>query len=354
MFQIIAPKNMLGLPQWMLNSYRYQLEGIALADLITKKGKFWYCNCTYMKVLLRQSLKTGDQQIAIERLAEVFMLIREGRYQYYKLKFDDLVKKFDPKVDRHNKMMNLKNHLIPRFQGKRLHEIDIQAWAEEIAATNPESTALAIIRPATEMGFEINYKTINFIAGKKFDGSQILSEEMAFQILAKIKAGPRSKKYHGICHVAMYSTMPLSDLLHLTKSQVVFKGEDAGITYLRRKTRYKNKPSLFVPMTNKLKEAFRGVPVPISDNGLWFPGLTTEAVSHAVGRAYKASGWKHGRAMHNFRHFGACYLLKQGVALTTIQELMGHSDFNTTLIYARTDRETLIEGVRKFDAGRDC
>jgi len=320
-----------------------------MADLIIKKGEVWYANCTYMKVLLRKSLKTTDQQIAIERIAEIFMLIREGRYQFYLKKFDDMVRDFDPGINRKNKLMNVRNHLIPEFQGKRLSEIDIQGWAEKIAADHPKSTALSIMGPASEMGFEINYKGINFKEGKKFNGTQILSEEMAIQILDKIKTGSRSKKYHGICHVALYSTMPLSDLLHLTKSQVVFSGPDAGITYTRRKTRHLDKDPLFILMTNKLREAFKGLPTPIFREDRWFPPMNTSTVSSVVGRAFKACGWKHGGAMHNFRHFGACYLLKRGVALSTIRDIMGHSNFNTTLIYARTDRETLKEGMKKFD-----
>ncbi|MCK4784642.1 MAG: tyrosine-type recombinase/integrase [Desulfobacteraceae bacterium] len=323
-----------------------------MADLIIKKGRFWYANCTYMKMLLRQSLKTEDKQIAIERLSELFMLVREGRYQFYKIKFDDLVSKYDPKVDRKNKLRNLGNHLIPEFKGKRLSEIDIQGWAVKITEKYVESTALAIIRVAPELGFQIDYKSLVLKPGKKFDGTQIVSEEMAYAVIANLTAGPRRKKYKSIAHVAMFSTMPLSDLLHLRKMDVVFKGkeDERGITYVRRKTRYKNKPALFVPMTRKLREAFCGVPTPIADEGLWFPKMLHEAVSQAVGRAFVACGWPHGRAMHNFRHFGACYLIKQGVPLTTIRELMGHSDFKTTLIYARTDRGTLIEGVKKFDA----
>jgi integrase len=343
-------QNMLGLPPWMANSYLYQQGGKPMADLIIKKGKVWYANCSYMKIHLRQSLKTVDQQIAIERLAEIFMLIREERYQYYKIKFDDLVRDYDPQVDRKNKLRNLENHLIPEFKGKRLSEMDVQAWAVKISEKYVESTALHILRVAPELGLQIDYKSLILIPGETFDGSQIVSEEMANAVIQYLAAGPRRKKYKGIAHVAMFSTMPLSDLLHMTKGQVVFSGPDAGITYTRRKTRHKNKPPLFVPMTDRLKEAFRGIPTPIAENGLWFSNMEAEAVCNSVGRAFKACGWVHGRAMHNFRHFGACFLLKRGVALTTIRELMGHSDFKTTLIYARTDRETLKEGMRKFDA----
>lgn len=323
-----------------------------MADLITLRGKYWYASCSYMKQQLRDSLKTPDKQIAIERLQELFLMVREDRYRFYKSKFDDLVKKYNPQSDRENKLRNLRIHLIPEFSGKRLHEINVQEWAEKIAAKFTKSTALHIMRPATGMGLEINYKDIIFKEGKKFDGTQILSETLALEILEKLKSGSRTRKYHGICHVAMYSTMPLADLLHLTKDQVILKGEDAGITYTRRKTRHLDKPPIVVPMMNKLREAFKGVPTPLADDGLWFPNMNNTTISSIVGRAFRACGWVHGRAMHNFRHFGACYLIKQGVALTTIQELMGHSDFNTTLIYARTDRETLKEAMRKFDVGK--
>jgi len=320
-----------------------------MGDIIFKKGKYWYVNYTHQGVLIRRSLKTSDKELAVKRFIALINSVEDGTYQFYSAKFDDLAKKYNPQTDRENKLRNLRIHLIPEFTGKRLHEINVQGWAEKIAAKFPKSTALHIMRPATGIGLEINYKDIIFKEGKKFDGTQILSETLALEILEKLKSGGRTRKYHGICHVAMYSTMPLADLLHLTKAQVVLKGEDAGITYTRRKTRHLDKPPIVVPMMNKLREAFKGVPIPLTDDGLWFPNMNNTTISSIVGRAFRACGWEHGRAMHNFRHFGACYLIKQGVALTTIQELMGHSDFNTTLIYARTDRETLKEAMRKFD-----
>ena len=320
-----------------------------MADLIKKKGRVYYANCTYMKVLLRQSLKTIDQQIAIERLAEIFMLIREGRYQYYLKKFDDMVRDFNPKNNRKNKMDILRKHLVPEFQGKRLSEIDIQSWAEGIAEKFVKSTALSILSPTKEMGFEINYKNLSFTEGRKFDGTQILSEEMALRTLDYLRASPRRKQYSGVYHLALYSTMPLSDILHLTKAQVVFSGPDAGITYIRRKTRHLDKPPIFIPMTDKLRKAISSLPIPIFPDDRWLPPMVPSTVSSAVGRALRANGWNHGGAMHVLRHFGACLLLKRGVALPTIREIMGHSDFNTTLIYARTDRETVKEGMRKFD-----
>jgi integrase len=323
-----------------------------MADEILKRGDYWYAKKRiYKKVTIPfQSLKTPDEDEARERLLEIKILIRMGEYQKHLLKFDDLVAQYDPQVDRVNKLRNLKNHLIPAFAGKRLNEIDIQAWAEMIASKYKESTALHIMRPANEMGLGINYKVLKLVPNKKFDGSQILSEEMAMQVLNTLRNSYAGKMYAPLFHIALYSTMPLSDLVHMKKSDVVFTGPDAGITYTRRKTRHKDKPAIFIPMTNKLREAFATQPTPIRPEDTWFPQWNSARVSKTVGRAFKTCGWLHGRAMHNARHFGACYLIRQGVPLTTIKELMGHSDFNTTLIYARVDRDKLKEGMRKFDA----
>lgn len=324
-----------------------------MIDYLEKKGNVWYGKGRYRRIDLRGSLKTSDLEIAKDRLLERQLLIRDGKYQLYKKKFEDLILEFDPKGGENtkkNKFAYLKNHLIPAFRGKRLSEIDIQSWAEKIVSERVRSTALAILGTAVEMGFEINYENFNFKKGKKFDGTQILTEEMAVRTLDYLKASPRRKRYSGIFHVGMYSTMPLSDILHLTKAQVVFIGPDAGITYTRRKTRHLDRPNIFILMSDKLREAFKSIPVPLFPDDRWFPPMKTSTVSSAVGAALKACGWVHGGGMHVLRHFGACLLLKRGILLPTLRDIMGHSDFNTTLIYARTDREAVKEGMRKFDA----
>ncbi len=323
-----------------------------MADLIKKKGKYWYANCTYKGERLRDSLKTDNSDTAVIYLGQLFAAVDNGNYQLHKTLFDKLKKSFDPKVNRVNKLRIVRLHIAPCLKGQRISEIDIQTWAEGIARKHTENTATSILGVAVEMGFTIDYKNLEFKPGKIFTSEQIPDESLVLRVLESLLSRTPTNKYYPIARAAAYSGMPLSDLLHLTKEQVVFTGDKAGITYIRRKTRHKKQDKLLVPMSNKLREAFRTAPTPIFPKDLWFPfpslKYPASAISEAVGETFIKCGWDHGGAMHQFRHFAASYLLNEGgVDLHIVQQLLGHSRIETTRRYARTQPTTLIEGVKK-------
>ncbi len=50
---------------------------------------------------------------------------------------------------------------------------------------------------------------------------------------------------------------------------------------------------------------------------------------------------------HLIRHTSVTYLLKHGMLLEQVQDYLGHENINTTRIYAKTDREGMINSFKK-------
>jgi len=55
--------------------------------------------------------------------------------------------------------------------------------------------------------------------------------------------------------------------------------------------------------------------------------------------------------VHTLRHTFASHLVMQGVDLPTVKKLMGHSDIQTTMIYAHLAADHLADAVNKLEFG---
>ena len=142
------------LPPWKSRQFSYKTNGRTrqMADLMIQRNKVWYAQCNYMGERLRDSLKTTDKDQAVERLAELFVLVRKGDYNYLGTKCDKLLDKYDPKTDKVNKLGVLKNHIRPEFGGKTFWECNFKDWAIKIAMERPKTTAIYFIGVAKAIG----------------------------------------------------------------------------------------------------------------------------------------------------------------------------------------------------------
>lgn len=300
------------------------------------KGRIYYANASYLGVRIRDCLKTVIRDEAIRRLIELKISVERGEYQRANLSFNDLVAGYSPGSERKESI--IRTHLLPTFCGMKVGDIDLVGWANEQAEKHPESTCKKHFHVMRELGFEL--PKVKFKKGKQFGRDQILEEGQVLKVIN----GYVNSRYRNVCLISMYSGLRLKSVVQLKKREV-----DLKEGWLNIEKQSKTGKPVTIPISGKLRAVFEQFKVwPLKDDDRIFSELKERPIVTQVRRAFHKAGipWA---SFHHFRHFAACHMINNGVQLEVVKEILGHSDFRSTLIYARIKRDKLQEAVRAFD-----
>ena len=300
---------------------------------------------------LGDCLDTTDEKIAEIRRREIHILVERGDYEKRKTSFRDAVKEQFPKMlkgkskgteVRYNTCLN--KHLLPWFQDAMITDIlpnDLLEYKEARESQGAGQSTLVIeirlFRAVLKANnIDLKLPKLSWLKpGIKVE--RFLTESELLSILSYLKGEPKM-----VATFLAYSGLRVSDGLFIKWSDFDFK---SGKSPFIRMVQQKTGTAVKIPLHPKLLDALVSIPQGIGDIRVFKTSMDT--LKYHWARARKKAGFEWAR-IHDLRHFFGSYLASHGERREVIAKLMGHSDINSTALYARFDDDTLIESINAF------
>lgn len=229
--------------------------------------------------------------------------------------------------------------MIERFKSLRIEHVKPSTLNKEL------KTLKAMLNRAVDW----NYLTDNpatkvkeLAVAKKIPS--YLSEDEYLRLL-KACTGSRTRCLHPFVATGVYAGLRKGEMFHLTWSDVDLLGRKIHIQSKEDWT-VKWYESRSVPICDALYKILnKHKPHPHSPYVFYNPdGSRFHDIRGSLKSAAKRAGIEH-ITVHMLRHTFASQLTMKGVDLSSVQELLGHADLQTTQIYSHVSESHLVGAV---------
>lgn len=280
--------------------------------------------------------------------------------------FYDFIKANKKNINSGNEFNTQQNHekVIRKLKlhAPNLHFDDITTeWLIEyfrymrVSLKNNENTAyrnMAIIKKYVRAAWKMGYLDENPFDDfkiKRVPGGYTYLNESELQIFIDAYLdGKFDPVYHQVLEFFLFlcfSSVHIGDAKQLRLEQ--FTGD--SFVYFRMKTKNSNNGPVTVPISQSLKMILNYI-AGTRKRGLVFTKLPAEQTINSMLKDIAAElGVKKKLSTKSGRHTFATYFLAKTKDLTSLKEILGHSDIRETLVYAHVLDESKQEGILCFN-----
>lgn len=220
---------------------------------------------------------------------------------------------------------------------------------------NNENTAfknMAVLKKYVRMAFKDGYIDENPFDGwkiKKGTASCVyLTDEELTTLVNLYQSGELEFKYHKTLEFFLFlcfSSLHVGDARTLTLEQF----SSTTFTYFRKKLRTSKPEPIVVPISQPLRNLIINI-AGTRRKGLLFDNeFSDQAMNRFLKVIAKISGINKTLTHKVGRHTFATIYLRKTKDISSLREILGHSDISETLIYAHVLDESKIEGVQCFN-----
>ena len=312
-----------------------------------KKGDYYYVDFWLDGKRYRKTTRSRRRNRALIIAQRILGETLEERYNQTEMTLSRLIAKYISYIQRENKTWKTKISMIKLFfefiGDAKLSEISpglCEDFLNDLSKRNITKATvnryIATFKHMFNKAVDWEYMERNPMMRVKksretprmrfFTAEELERLTIAAYEMSREKISDNQTIFYYILMTAIYSGMRLGEILNLKWMDI----SDGNFTVQKSKSGIKR----IVPIKDELMDLFRELP---PDNEYLFPLFRRKSdVTTKIWRKVRErAGIKEGR-FHDLRHTFGSNLIKGGVDIVTVKELLGHSDLKITQIYVHS------------------
>lgn len=254
-----------------------------------------------------------------------------------------------------NKLERYKTDLIfddfnESFINEYKHYLMKKLGNQESTATKNIAVIKKYVRKAMQLGYMDTNPFENIRIKRNLKGKfSFLTESELNILIEKYQSKTLSDTYQKALQFFLFlcfSSLHITDAKKLKIEQI---GRNS-FTYYRFKNRNSKPEPIVVPLATPAKHILKKVIGKRKEGVIFTDLIADQKINTYVKKIVKDLNIEKDVSSKSGRHTFATFYLSKTKDIASLKEIMGHSDFRETLIYAHVLDESKQEAIKKFDA----